>query len=63
MAQERVNVSFDRFEQRLVVNGLSEFRNKLIEENKPTEDVNDILLKIIDAPPERSKKKGAHETR
>lgn len=38
MASERV-VTLSDFEQRLMVNGLAEFRNTLIWEEKPTEDI------------------------
>jgi len=44
------------FEQRLLVNGMNRFRNDLIREELPTEDVDDVLLKIIDAPPAKRKK-------
>lgn len=37
-------------EQGLMVNGLMDFRNSLIEQDKPTEDINDLILRVIDAP-------------
>ena len=37
-------------EQGLMVNGLMDFRNSLIKQDKPTEDVNDLIIRIIDAP-------------
>ena len=40
----------DDFEQRLMVSGLMRFRNELLEKEKPTDDVNDLILKVIDAP-------------
>lgn len=57
MADEKVVVTLDSFEQRLMVNGLADWRNDLIREDKPTEDVDDLLLKVIDAPPHKDKKK------
>ena len=50
MADEKVVVTLDSFEQRLMVNGLNDFRNDLIRDDKPTEDIDDLLLKVIDAP-------------
>ena len=50
MADEKRVVMLDDFEQRLMVNGLTDFRNDLLREDKPTEDVDDLILKIIDAP-------------
>lgn len=63
MADEKVVVTLDSFEQRLMVNGLSDWRNDLIREDKPTEDVDDLLLKVIDAPSKKDKKKVDREER
>ncbi len=56
MTDEKVIVTLDGFEQRLMVAGLADFRNNLIRAEKPTEDVDSLLLKIIDAPPQKTKK-------
>ena len=53
MAEEKVVVTLDNFEQRLMVSGLADFRNDLIRDEKPTEDVDELILKVIDAPTER----------
>jgi len=37
-------------EQGLMVNGLMDFRNSLLRQDKPTEDINDLILRVIDAP-------------
>lgn len=37
-------------EKGIVINALSEFRNKLIDEDIDTEPVDNLLLKILDAP-------------
>ena len=50
MAEEKRVVELPNFEYRLMVGGLASFRNALIREEKPTEDVNELLLKVIDAP-------------
>ena len=50
MAEEKRVVELTNFEYRLMVGGLASFRNDLIREEKPTEDVNERLLKVIDAP-------------
>lgn len=63
MAEEKVVVTLDSFEQRLMVNGLADWRNDLIREAKPTEDVDELLLKVIDAPTQKEKKKVDRETR
>ena len=38
MAEEKVVITLDNFEQRLMVSGLADFRNDLIRDEKPTED-------------------------
>ena len=50
MAEEKRVVELTNFEYRLMVGGLASFRNDLIREEKPTEDVNELLLKVLDAP-------------
>ena len=50
MAEEKRVVELNGFEYRLMVNGLSDFRNDLLQSRKPTEDVDNLLLKVIDAP-------------
>ena len=50
MEEEKRVVELTNFEYRLMVGGLASFRNDLIREEKPTEDVNELLLKVIDAP-------------
>ena len=50
MKTERVALSLDSFEQRLMVKGLVNFRNGLLSDARPTEDVEELILKVIDAP-------------
>lgn len=61
MAKEVV-VTLTDYEQRILVRGMNEYRNQLLKEEKPTEDVARVMLKVIQAKP---KKKGplARETR
>ena len=60
---EKVVVTLDDFEQRLLVSGLADFRNDLIRDEKPTEDVDDLILKVIDAPTQKEKRKAGREAR
>lgn len=48
MAKKR-RVRLDDFEYRIMVNALNELRNKLIREGRCTTDVDELLLRIIDA--------------
>ena len=60
---EEVCVMLDNYEQRVVVKGLADFRNTLIREEKPTEDVDEVLLKIINAPRRKNKRRYIREAR
>ena len=55
-------IEVDDFDHRLLVNSIMEFRNKVILEGVPTEDVDDLLLRIIDAPVKKPKWR-SHEER
>ena len=63
MADEKKVITLDDFEQRLMVSGLMDFRNHLLKEEKPTEDINDLILKVIDAPTTKEKRKADREER
>lgn len=61
MADDKRVVMLDDFEQRLMVNGLTDFRNDLLRAEKPTEDVDNLIMKVIDAP--TKKRRSDRETR
>lgn len=63
MAEKKVVVTLDNFEQRLMVSGVADFRNDLIRDEKPTEDVEELILKVIDAPTEKVRKKADRAAR
>ena len=46
--KRKAKIKFTDFECNLLVNGMNEFRNMLLAENLPTEDIDELLLKIID---------------
>ena len=50
MRESRRHIYLDDFEHRLLVGCLVTARNEYLREDKATEDVNDLILKIIDAP-------------
>ena len=63
MAEDNVVVTMDSFEQRLMVNALTDFRNDLIQAERPTEDVYGLLLKVIDAMPQKERKRADRAAR
>lgn len=46
--RRKVKVKLTDFECNLLINGMNEFRNMLLADGLPTEDVDELLLKIID---------------
>ena len=52
--EKRVLV-LDKYEHGVVINALNEMRNDLIEEERPTDIVDEVLLKTIDAPSKKVK--------
>ena len=46
----KYKVTLDDFEHRLLVGCVNAARTMYLEQNKPTEDVDDLLVKIIKAP-------------
>ena len=44
----KAKIKFTDFECNLLINGMNEFRNILLAEDLSTEDVDELLLKIID---------------
>lgn len=53
----KVCVTLEDFDHRLMVNGLVEFKNDLIRQGKPTEDIENLIMKVIDAPPAKEKRR------
>ena len=49
MRSKRKIVSLNDFEQKLLVRCLMTARNAYLYESKPTEDINGLIVKIIDA--------------
>lgn len=50
-------IELDEFNHNLLINGLNEFRNMLLNQGKPTEDVDNLLLKLIDARKKRDRRR------
>ena len=57
MRSDRVVVTLDGFQKRLMVNGLLGFKSELERHEKPLEDVEDLIMKVIEAPPAKGKRR------
>lgn len=53
-------LELDKYELGIVINALNELRNKLIQEQKETDAIDEVLLKTLDAP---EKKRYYHKER
>ncbi len=53
--EEKRVLTLDRYEHGVVINALNDMRNDLIEEERPTDIVDEVLLKAIDAPTKKSR--------
>ena len=47
MSNRKTKLKLTDFECNLLINGMNEFRNMLLAEGITTEDVDDLLIKII----------------
>ena len=48
MFKRKIKIKLDSFECNLLINGINEFRNMLLADDLPTEDVDELLVKLID---------------
>ena len=48
MFNKKTKLKLTDFECNLLINGMNEFRNMLLADGLPTDDVDELLLKIID---------------
>ena len=58
-------IEMDKFEYGLIINALNELRNQCIKEGKTTEFIDEVLIKIFDAPEQKRyfKRKGYIDAR
>ena len=60
--RKRIIAVTDR-QQRVMVRGLSDARNGAIRAGRPTEDLDEVILKAINAPTKREKRRADREAR
>ncbi|MFT9494530.1 MULTISPECIES: hypothetical protein [Thermotaleaceae] len=63
MKEEERVLTLDDYEYGVVVNALNELRNDLIKDERPTDVVDELLLKTIDAPTKKQKRRIFNEAR
>ena len=55
MPEEKTYLEMDEYELGIITNALNDMRNELIEEKRPTDVVDDLLLKVIEAPKKKKR--------
>lgn len=63
MTDSKRVITVDDFEHRLLVGCLTTAHNKYIEDGKPVENVNELIIKAIDAPTKKERRSIAREGR
>lgn len=63
MSDETKVLELNKYEYGVVFHSLNDKRNKLLREQRSTDAVDDVLLKVIDAPAKKEKKLDAGKER
>lgn len=53
MKEEQKLIPIDVYEEGAIISGLNEIRNRELENDKPTDFVDDLMLKILHTPPKK----------
>ena len=63
MKEERHVIELDNSDHGMVITLLNERRNALLKERKPTDTVDEVLIKVIDAPSKKVRVRDYDEAR
>ena len=63
MFERKKVLTFGQDEQEMMVRSLYDMRNSALERNIPTEEVEDLILKVIDAPTRKERRRLDRQTR
>jgi hypothetical protein len=50
MRNSKYYIAIDEYERRIIINSLNNLRNKLIADGRYTDAVDDVLVKVVNAP-------------
>lgn len=50
MQSQKYYIAIDEKERRIILNALNELRNRLLAEGRYTDAVDDVLIKVVNAP-------------
>lgn len=63
MREEKVTLELDKYECGVIFHSLKDKRNQMLKEERPTDAVDNVLLKVIEkleVPPERQRRGHRH---
>ncbi len=67
MSEDKITLELDKYESGVVFHSLKDKRNQMLKEGRPTDAVDDVLLKVIDrmetAPEKEKRGRRRHEER
>lgn len=49
MKEERYHLAFDKYDKNIMINALNVLRNQQMAEERPTDPVDELILKVSDA--------------
>lgn len=55
MKEERYHIALDKYDKNIVLNALNTLRNNQVKEERPTDPVDDLIIKVSNAPQRRVK--------
>ena len=58
--EEKRILEMDEHEQGVVINALNDYRNNMLAEGLTTDIIDDLLIKVIDAPTRKEKRRGGN---
>ena len=50
MKEERYHIALDRYDKNIVLNALTTLRNQQVREERPTDPVDELIIKVSEAP-------------
>ena len=55
MKEERYHIALDKYDRNIVLNALNTLRNNQVKEERPTDPVDDLIIKVSNAPQRKVK--------
>ena len=50
MREERYHIALDKYDKNIVINALNTLRTRQLQEERPTEPVDELFIKVVFAP-------------